>query len=81
MMVSIDRAGRVVIPKDVRERLDMAPGTELELEVRGDAIQLARPRQATRELTWVDGRPVFPAVPGHVVTDADVQDLRDADQR
>lgn len=80
MMVSIDRAGRVVIPKPVRDRLELAAGTELDLEVEGDVIRIGRARQPGRVLDWEDGRPVFRAVPGHVLTDADVQRLRDADQ-
>jgi AbrB family looped-hinge helix DNA binding protein len=81
MMVSIDRAGRVVIPKDVRDRLALDAGTELELEVEGDTIRIERRRSGRRSLEWIDGRPVFRAVEGHTLTDADVQRLRDADQR
>jgi AbrB family looped-hinge helix DNA binding protein len=81
-MVTIDKAGRVVIPKEVRERLDLAPNTELELEIDGEAIRIERRPESSRRLAWTDdGRPYFPAVPGRVVTDADVQQLRDADQR
>lgn len=81
MMVSIDRAGRVVIPKGVRDRLGLDAGVELVLEVEGDTIRLERHRAAQRALDWVDGRPVLRAVPGRPLTDADVQALRDADQR
>lgn len=82
MMVSIDRAGRIVIPKEVRDQLDLDADTELDLEVEGETIRIERRRTAARTLDWVDGRPVFRAVPGHKkITDADVQRLRDADQR
>jgi len=81
VVVTIDKAGRVVIPKALRERLDLVPGTELDLEVEGDAVRISARRERRRELTWVDGRPVFRAVPGHSLTDADVRRLRDADQR
>jgi AbrB family looped-hinge helix DNA binding protein len=33
MHVSIDSAGRVVVPKALREELGLAPGTPLEIEV------------------------------------------------
>jgi len=82
MMVTIDRAGRIVIPKDVRDRLDLTPDLELELQVQGDQILIERPRHAPRRLAWTeDGRPYFPADGGHQVSDLDVQQLRDADQR
>ena len=46
MMVSIDRAGRVVIPKEIRDRLSLGADAELEIEMDGDAIRLVpvRPR-------------------------------------
>lgn len=82
MMVTIDRAGRIVIPKEIRDRLELAPDTELTLEVHGEQIQIERPRRATRRLEWTDdGRPFFPADDRVQVSDLDVQRLRDADQR
>lgn len=81
MMVTMDRAGRVVIPKDARERLALAPDAELELTVRGDTIELAPVRRAGRVVSVVDGFPRIEAAPGIAVTDADVQGWRDADQR
>lgn len=82
MLVSMDRAGRIVIPKEVRDRLALEPDLELELEVHGDRIQIERPRQAPRRLEWSeDGRPYFPADDAHQITDLDVQRLRDADRR
>jgi len=82
MMVTIDRAGRIVIPKEVRDRLQLVPDLELELEVHGNTIQIERPRVAARRLMWSEhGRPYFPAADGQQLTDLDVQQLRDADQR
>ncbi len=81
MLVSIDKAGRVVIPKEVRDRLALGAGTELDLQVEGDTIRIERRRGGRRALEWIDGRPVFRALEGHALTDADVQRLRDADQR
>lgn len=81
MMVTIDRAGRVVIPKDARDRLGIGPDTELALSVIGDAIQLAPVRRASRRVTIVEGFPRIDPVDGMAVTDADVQGWRDADQR
>lgn len=41
MTVTIDRAGRVVLPKAIRERFHLVPGTELELTVGSDGVKLA----------------------------------------
>jgi AbrB family looped-hinge helix DNA binding protein len=80
MMVSIDRAGRVVIPKAIREQLGMGPRTRLSLEVVGGGVRLTPQRPPGRRVVEVDGWPVIEAAPDHVVTDADVQGWRDADQ-
>ncbi|MEN9840296.1 MAG: Antidote-toxin recognition MazE, bacterial antitoxin, partial [Verrucomicrobiota bacterium] len=31
MTITIDRAGRVVLPKSIRDRFHLTPGTEIEL--------------------------------------------------
>lgn len=38
--LTVDRAGRVVIPKALREELDLAPGANVELESDGDRMVL-----------------------------------------
>jgi len=52
--VHIDSAGRVVMPKKVRERFGLRGGDTLILEVTGDAIQL-QPRPAKTRLKRVNG--------------------------
>lgn len=42
MLATIDRAGRVVIPAEVRKRLGLTPGTELNVVVEGFAVRLMR---------------------------------------
>jgi AbrB family looped-hinge helix DNA binding protein len=81
MTVSIDRAGRVVIPKDVRDRLALEADAELEIEIEGDVIRLTPVRRAGRRVVEVDGWPVIERGDGASITDADVQRWRDADQR
>lgn len=81
IMVSVDRAGRVVIPKDVRDRLGLDEETELAVDVVGDAIHLTPRRPIGRQVVEVDGWPVIAAPEGHAVTDADVTEWRRADQR
>lgn len=81
MLASIDRAGRVVIPKEVRERLSLDAGTELEITVEGSELRLAPVRRAGRRVVEVDGWPVLERARGLTVTDADVQRWRDDGQR
>lgn len=82
MMVTIDRAGRIVVPKEIRDRLSLEPDTELNLELHGDCIHIERPNTPARRLEWTDdGRPYFAVAEGQHLTDLDVQRLRDADQR
>ncbi|MCB1127376.1 MAG: AbrB/MazE/SpoVT family DNA-binding domain-containing protein [Verrucomicrobiae bacterium] len=40
MAITIDRAGRVVIPKALREECHLVPGSELEAEAVGHEIRL-----------------------------------------
>jgi AbrB family looped-hinge helix DNA binding protein len=56
--VQMDPAGRVVLPKKVRERFRLRGGDTLALEIKGDAIQL-RPRQPAGRLQRVNGVLVF----------------------
>jgi AbrB family looped-hinge helix DNA binding protein len=52
--VQIDTAGRVVLPKKIRERFRLEGGDTLMLEVKGDAIEL-RPQKPTAQLRRVNG--------------------------
>lgn len=47
MKVTIDKAGRVVIPKSIRDDLGLQAGDVLELDRQGDSLQL-RPKARTR---------------------------------
>lgn len=40
MRTSVDRFGRVVIPKELRDRLGLTPGAPLELEAAEDRLEL-----------------------------------------
>jgi AbrB family looped-hinge helix DNA binding protein len=81
MLASIDRAGRVVIPKEIRDRLSLEPDATVEVTIDGDEIRLAPVRKRGRVIVDIDGWPVIERVDGVTVTDADVQRWRDADQR
>jgi AbrB family looped-hinge helix DNA binding protein len=54
----IDKAGRVVIPKPLREELHLEPGDALEMETAGERITL-RPVRGTGPLTKEHGVWVF----------------------
>jgi AbrB family looped-hinge helix DNA binding protein len=47
--ITLDPAGRVVLPKSLREELHLSAGDTLDLTVKGDEVIL-RPRRAARPL-------------------------------
>jgi AbrB family looped-hinge helix DNA binding protein len=55
--VTMDKAGRVVIPRAFREELELAPGDNLELESEGDQMVLRplvnRPALEKERGVWV----------------------------
>ncbi|MDN5861301.1 MAG: AbrB/MazE/SpoVT family DNA-binding domain-containing protein [Pseudonocardia sp.] len=77
MKATIDGAGRLVIPKPLRDRLGLAPG---EVEVEADGADLRVRPVAGDALDEQDGWLLVPAA-GTTMTDEDVRRLRDADQR
>jgi len=77
MRATIDKAGRLVIPKALRDRLGIRPG-EVDVVVDGSALRV-EPVSGTA-LAERGGRLVI-APSGEVLTCEDVQKLRDADQR
>jgi AbrB family looped-hinge helix DNA binding protein len=76
MRATIDKAGRLVIPKPLRERLGLRPG---EVELTADGTVRVEPvtAEAVEERA---GRLVIPPS-GVSITSDEVQALRDADQR
>lgn len=77
MRATIDKAGRLVIPKPLRDELGLRPG-EVELTVDGAALRI-EPLLAEgleREGDWL----IIPAA-GQPMTVDDIDVLRRADQR
>jgi AbrB family looped-hinge helix DNA binding protein len=72
--LTIDRAGRVVIPKPLRDQLDLAPGDTLELETAGESITL-RPTRAAVPLTKEKGVWMFRT--GHPLASSIADDILD----
>ena len=56
--LTLDKAGRIVIPKPLREELRLEPGDALEMETTGEQITL-RPVRGTGPLTKEHGVWVF----------------------
>jgi AbrB family looped-hinge helix DNA binding protein len=77
MRATIDKAGRLVIPKALRDRLGLQPG---EVEVAADGAALRVEPVSGEGLEDRRGRLVIPSA-GMTISDAEVQALRDADQR
>lgn len=75
---TIDAAGRIVVPKRLREQLGFTPGTELELEERDGRLEVSVPSQATI-LRDEQGRPYISAPPG--TPPLTVEDVRELIER
>ena len=56
--VTLDRAGRVVLPKNLRDELHLSPGDTLDVTVQGDEVKL-RPRRSSSPLQKKQGVWVF----------------------
>lgn len=77
MRTTIDKAGRLVIPKSLRERSGITAG-EVEISVEGAAIRIES--VASDGLEEVDGLLVLPSGGAELDDDA-VRELRLGDQR
>jgi AbrB family looped-hinge helix DNA binding protein len=56
--VTLDQAGRIVLPKKLRDELRLSPGDTLDLTVQGDEVTL-RPRRSSSPLQKKQGVWVF----------------------
>ena len=50
--IPIDRAGRIVLPKDVRRQLNLAPGSRLRIAVIAERIELTPEPEEQSELAY-----------------------------
>jgi AbrB family transcriptional regulator (stage V sporulation protein T) len=78
--ITIDKAGRVLIPKALREELRLRPGDVLELESQGDDITL-RPRQAQATLVKEHGIWVASTGPAEIDLVEFIREQREARSR
>jgi AbrB family looped-hinge helix DNA binding protein len=62
-ITEIDKAGRVVVPKKMRESLHLVPGTRLSIRVEGDGVVI-EPQRKPRGLYLKKGTLVYDTGPG-----------------
>jgi len=79
--VTVDGAGRMVIPKPLRIALGIGPDSEVELVADGGGLRIDPVGAALRPVEEADGLPVLGLLPNLVITDDDVRRLRDEGQR
>ena len=78
METTMDSAGRIILPKQVRDALGLSPGTVLDVSSYGSGLTLI-PRRRTVRLIEEDGRLVADCE--RVITDQDVFAVIDAGRR
>ena len=76
MVVTIDRLGRIVVPKSVRDRYHLVPGTDLELDLDANGFHL-KPAHDEPTLIWKNGVLVHH---GTVTVDIDITSCITADR-
>ena len=75
MRTTIDKAGRVVIPRSLRNRIGLAGGGEVQIEIEGAAIRI-EPVAGTK--LREDGGLLFIPTTGTPIDDTLVRELIDA---
>lgn len=80
-LVTIDRSGRLVVPKALRDELAVEPGQPLEAQVRDGRLEIA-PRPFEAELVETDGLLIItPREPAPAMTAEDVRAVLEAARR
>jgi len=62
METTLDRFGRIVIPKVIRDDFNLKPGSPIRIEER-DQVIILKPIQGEANLHWKDGVLVFSGTP------------------
>jgi AbrB family looped-hinge helix DNA binding protein len=76
MHVAIDSAGRVVVPKPLRDRLGISPATPLEIEIVDGHLELTPAGESPAVIEGAHG-PSFAAT-GTSITDAELRGVLEA---
>lgn len=77
MRTTIDKAGRLVIPRHLRDRIGLVGGGEVEVELDGAAVRI---EPVIGSELREDGRLLFIPAAGTQIDDAVVRELIDADR-
>ncbi len=71
MHVSIDRAGRVVVPKALRDELGLSAGTPLEIDVVDGHLELSASQEPAKVVSGPHGPSI--AATGTPITDEEIR--------
>ena len=80
MTITIDAAGRVVIPKAMRDALGFSAGVRLVVTTDGVGVRI-EPEATGGHLVEVDGQLVVVSSGGRNVTDRELREAMDAGRR
>lgn len=62
MRTTIDKAGRIVVPKKLRDRLGLVAGTEIEIDEYGGGLRVEPVVESPR--AWFEERDGWPVIVG-----------------
>lgn len=71
MRVTIDRAGRIVVPKAMRDELGLEPDTPLDIELVDGHLEISPPASSARLVEGPHGLVI--ETPGATITDAQIR--------
>lgn len=81
MQVTVDKSGRLVLPADIRRRLDVQGGGKVDLTWLGDVVEI-RPVTGVVEMrTGEDGLPVLVSPDAPPLTDEVIRDTLESIRR
>jgi AbrB family looped-hinge helix DNA binding protein len=76
MHVTIDKVGRIVVPKKLRDELGLTPKLALEIDIVDGHLEISTPHEPATLITGPHGPSI--AATGTPLTDKDVRDTLEA---